>query len=103
MATFEIEGVRYPWFGRMPEYLWRKLRQFIFQRDAGRCQYCTQPVELVQCHIHHTLELNQGGTNHPSNLKVLCKPCHKNRHPFMKTASEKLRDGEVWRGKDRTG
>lgn len=91
MATFDVDGVRYPWFGDMPEHLWRKLRQYVFQRDLGRCQYCNSPVELNKCHIHHTLERNQGGTNHPSNLKVLCVPCHKERHPFMKTAQEKLR------------
>ena len=47
-------------------------------------------MELNNCHIHHTLELSEGGTNHPSNLKTLCKDCHKIRHPFMLDARDKL-------------
>jgi 5-methylcytosine-specific restriction endonuclease McrA len=60
-------------------------------RDEGICGYCFDVVELHKCHIHHALELSEGGTNHPSNLKVLCVDCHKARHPFMMTARDKLR------------
>jgi len=48
-------------------------------------------VELTDCHIHHALELSQGGTNHPSNLKVSCKDCHKKIHPFMMDARDKMK------------
>ncbi len=63
--------------------LWRPLRQFVYERDGGKCQYCGQTTELFRCHCHHTLPLCEGGTNHPSNLKTLCSPCHHKRHPFM--------------------
>lgn len=93
LSTFtvpELPGKQFPWFTRMPLYLWRPLRQFIYERDGGRCSYCGDAVELYACHIHHTLELSEGGTNHPSNLKTVCIPCHKNRHPHMKTAADKF-------------
>lgn len=90
MVTFSIDDKRYQWFRRMPENQWRVVRQYVYERDNGLCQYCGEQIELNKCHIHHVLELSQGGTNHPSNLKTLCKKCHKNRHPFMKDAHDKL-------------
>lgn len=88
---FELNGKRYPWFRRMAVEQWREVRQYVYERDGGLCQYCGDAVELHKCHIHHVLELSCGGSNHPSNLKTLCVKCHKKRHPFMLTAREKLR------------
>ena len=90
MDKFILNERRYPWFSRMPIEQWQELRQYVYERDGGLCQYCDQPTRLDECHIHHVLELNEGGTNHPSNLKTLCNPCHKKRHPFMRSAHEKL-------------
>jgi 5-methylcytosine-specific restriction endonuclease McrA len=89
MVKFSINEKEYPWFTRMPIIQWREIRQFVYERDGGLCQYCGKVVRLDECHIHHVLELSENGSNHPSNLKTLCKDCHKNRHPFMKTAKEK--------------
>ena len=91
MVTFELNGKQYQWFKRMPDNQWREIRQFVYERDNGICQYCGEHTELNECNIHHVFELNQGGTNHPSNLKTLCKNCHKKRHPFMFTARDKLK------------
>jgi len=91
---FEIEqlpGVKFPWHTRMDIDLWRMLRQFVYKRDGGKCQYCGAEVELYKCHIHHVVELvaNGGcGTNHPTNLKVVCVGCHKKEHPHMMTKLE---------------
>jgi 5-methylcytosine-specific restriction endonuclease McrA len=60
------------------------IKQYVYKRDGGICLYCKQPVEYHESHCHHVLELSEGGTNHPSNLKTLCVNCHKDRHPFMK-------------------
>lgn len=98
MAFFELAellGLRFPWYGRLSPDLWRPLRQYVYVRDGGRCRYCGQPVELHAAHVHHVLALSEGGTNHPSNLKTACVACHKDRHPFMKTSSEKLREANM--------
>lgn len=79
----EIPSVKFPWYGRPPIEDWIKLKQFVFERDKGVCQYCNQPVEYHDSHCHHILELSENGTNHPTNLKTLCIDCHKIRHPFM--------------------
>lgn len=88
----EFPNLRFSWYTRMPLDLWIKVKQHIYQRDNGQCQYCQEQVEYKSSHCHHTLELSEGGTNHPTNLKTLCVPCHKKRHPFMLTINEKLRD-----------
>jgi len=87
----EIDGILFPWHGRPQVDDWIKLKQYVYQRDEGICQYCLQPVEYRDTHCHHILELSEGGTNHPSNLKTLCKDCHKARHPFMLSVRDKLR------------
>ena len=90
---FELEefpGKKFPWYKRPEVYLWRILRQYVYERDGGICAYCKNSVELINCNIHHALELSQGGTNHPTNLKILCKDCHKKRHPFMQDARDKM-------------
>jgi 5-methylcytosine-specific restriction endonuclease McrA len=92
-SFFEIAdfpGVLFPWHRRMPTDLWRKVRQHVYERDGGKCRYCGEPTELFECHIHHVLPLSEGGVNHPSNLKTLCKGCHEHRHPFMLSALERL-------------
>lgn len=94
MTTFqipELPGLRFPWYGRMPIELWTPLRQYVYERDEGVCQYCGNLTELYESHCHHVLDLQHGGTNHPSNLKTACKDCHHERHPFMKTALERLK------------
>lgn len=88
----ELPEFRFNWYTRLPLDLWIPLKQFVYQRDNGICRYCEQQVEYKDTHCHHTLELSEGGTNHPSNLKTLCVPCHKERHPFMKTTKEKLEE-----------
>ena len=86
----DIPGVRFPWYGRPQIDDWIKLKQHVYSRDRGICGYCLQPVAYEDSHCHHVLELSEHGTNHPTNLKTLCQECHKSRHPFMKTAREKL-------------
>lgn len=93
MATFTIDDIpyrRFPWYGRMCVEDWLPLKQWVYERDKGHCQYCGEQVEYIKSHCHHVLELSEGGTNHPTNLKTLCVDCHKERHPFMKSAYERL-------------
>jgi 5-methylcytosine-specific restriction endonuclease McrA len=86
----KIPGVSFPWFRRPSIEIWRKLKQYTYERDGGKCRYCGLSVEYLDTHCHHIMPLSEGGTNHPDNLKTLCRDCHKKRHPFMFTAREKL-------------
>ncbi len=92
----ELPDLRFDWYTRMPIDLWVMLKQHIYQRDQGLCQYCNDQVEYKSSHCHHVLELSAGGTNHPTNLKTVCVPCHKERHPFMKSAKDRLRKNWIF-------
>ena len=85
----EYPNIRFPLYRRMKRDLWKKVRLLVFSRDNGHCRYCNTETFLNKCHIHHVLELSEGGTNFLSNLKTLCKLCHKKRHPFMFSIQEK--------------
>ena len=56
---------------------WDKLRKTILQRDKGLCQECKRKGRVRagnQC--DHIKPKAKGGTDDPSNLEILCKPCH---------------------------
>ncbi len=88
--TIDSLELRVPWYGRPPIEIWIKVKQWVYQRDKGICQYCFELTEYKDTHCHHVLELSRSGTNHPTNLKTLCIKCHKNKHPFMKNPMETL-------------
>jgi 5-methylcytosine-specific restriction endonuclease McrA len=44
---------------------------------GARCSECDSKENLD---IHHIIDLAKGGTNDPSNLKVVCKMCHDKIH-----------------------
>ena len=62
---------------------WVKLRNRILKRDLYLCQQCnrdgrTTPLGIKphDYAVDHIKPKAQGGTDHPSNLQSLCKPCH---------------------------
>jgi 5-methylcytosine-specific restriction endonuclease McrA len=64
--------------------IWMRLRDVIFERDEGRCQRCGRQVgflaesrKYVEWEVDHVTRVCDGGTDHPENLRLLCrKPCH---------------------------
>jgi len=84
--TFEIAelpGYYFPWTRRIYGESWRALRRYVLERDGWKCRYCGAPLTEKESHIHHCLDLQFGGTNHPYNLKSVCPECHKGKHYWM--------------------
>lgn len=54
---------------------WRKVRAFVLDRDAHRCQIrkpgCTEHAETV----HH--KLGRGVSEDPADLEAACWPCNR--------------------------
>jgi 5-methylcytosine-specific restriction endonuclease McrA len=84
---------------------WQDTRRKVWERDHGLCQgpYCKDkpPLALEECHIDHIVS-GKRGTNHISNLRVLCRRCHvlraDNRHRGM--MAKAIADGIIppdWR------
>jgi len=42
-----------------------------------KCDQCGREDKLT---IHHKIPLSYGGTNHPSNIAILCRFCHSEKH-----------------------
>lgn len=66
---------------RMRGERWMKLRQKTLTEATFTCVDCGRVNASNE--IDHEIPLEQGGTYHPSNLKVRCIDCHK-----VKTARE---------------
>jgi 5-methylcytosine-specific restriction endonuclease McrA len=50
----------------------------LFMAQEGRCTGCS--VDLGKSfHVDHDVPLSRGGSNWPSNLQLLCKPCNSSK------------------------
>jgi 5-methylcytosine-specific restriction protein A len=64
---------------------WKRMREFVLQRDGGVCARCGAPESN---HVDHIRPRSRGGRDVVWNLRVLCTDCDAKRH------AEK---GSVWR------
>ena len=55
-------------------------RHYIFQKFRYRCADCGATNKETTLHIDHIKPLARGGTNHISNLQVLCERCNLVKH-----------------------
>lgn len=88
---------------RPPREVWQALRQEIWERDGGLCQYPfgAHPVALHEVHIDHIVS-GKRATNARSNLRTLCRYHHVLRadHRHRGLIARALRDGVIppnWR------
>lgn len=57
----------------------RQYLDTIYQRDNATCHLCHQHVPRPQATLDHIVALNNGGTDHPTNLALACHSCNSNR------------------------
>lgn len=50
------------------------VKQYVFNRDGGRCRNCQSPHELQ---FDHIIPVVMGGSSEPENLQLLCGPCNR--------------------------
>ena len=61
----------------------RSLRIHIMYKQEYKCKTCNELLR-PDCHIDHTVKLEDGGLDEESNLQALCVPCH-----MIKTYNER--------------
>jgi hypothetical protein len=65
----------------MGAYVSPALRELIFQRARGRCEYCLIPdgAVLVPHEVDHIIALKHGGLTEIDNLALSCTLCNKHK------------------------
>lgn len=60
-----------------PQYA--KNRQHRFERARGRCEMCGVALQPAEWDCDHLVPISKGGTNDITNLRVVCRPCHRRK------------------------
>lgn len=77
-----------------------RLRSEILERNGFTCRECgsganevdpTNPSRRIRLHIDHEIPISQGGTDDPSNLRVLCSACNEGKSNLI-PASESAKN-----------
>lgn len=88
---------------------WNATRRFVWERDQGRCVLCGVEVPLNRkivkndvyvyaAEIDHIIEVVDGGTDEPENLRTLCHDCHvaKTTRAARTRKMRAVGQGELW-------
>jgi len=59
-----------------PRFGFYNTRAFVLHRDEYTCQHCHGRSHDQHLHVHHVIYRDDGGSDDPANLVVLCKACH---------------------------
>jgi 5-methylcytosine-specific restriction endonuclease McrA len=52
----------------------------LMEKQKGKCLVCLKPFGKNKPHVDHYISLARGGTNDPSNLRLLCRKCNMAKH-----------------------
>ena len=78
----DIKGVEYQ---QGEQFGFWNVREYVLDRDNHTCQCCKGKSGSDILQTHHITPRKDGGSNAPSNLVTLCKPCHDDLHAHNKT------------------
>ncbi|HRX00882.1 MAG TPA: HNH endonuclease [Cyclobacteriaceae bacterium] len=56
-------------------YVPKKVRTAVLERDGHRCLLCGASEDLM---VNHIVSVKNGGTSEADNLQTLCGPCYRN-------------------------
>lgn len=58
----------------------RRWKRLVYDRDNGRCHWCSKHLEWDKATIEHIVRIADGGGNCLDNLAIACAPCNNERH-----------------------
>lgn len=58
--------------------VWKRIRDYVYERDKGLCQECGIFCHGRNAHVHHIVPIAEDPSLklELSNLKLLCRDCH---------------------------
>ena len=62
------------------KYGFHNAKAYVLQRDKYTCQHCKGKSNDRKLHCHHVVFKEDGGSDEPDNLLVMCKTCHDSLH-----------------------
>ncbi|MFY8001451.1 MAG: HNH endonuclease, partial [Candidatus Kapaibacteriota bacterium] len=57
----------------------RDIRNYIYVRDKGSCEYCSAKVQPDFFHVDHIVPFAKGGTDAIENLVLSCVKCNQSK------------------------
>ena len=72
---------------RVWKHSWNFTRKLIYLRQRRICYQCHYEFEAKNMECHHLHHREEKGSDHPANLIMLCKDCHK---ATLRTKTEKM-------------
>ena len=63
--------------GPLPAYNCRPNRETLYGQQGGHCAACTTHFEPRHLEVDHIISRSKGGTDHLSNLQLLCGSCNR--------------------------
>ena len=69
-------------------YFWDSARSYVLLRDRYTCQACGTRHRARELDVDHLVEIARGGSSLDySNLRTLCRPCHREKTRRSRKAS----------------
>ena len=65
--------------GTVPKYNCRKNRKYLYGEQGGFCNGCATHFEPRHLEVDHIIPLAKGGSDHISNLQLLCTSCNRTK------------------------
>ena len=63
--------------GKVPKYNSPENKKYLYGEQGGHCNACKGFFEIRQFDVDHIIPKSKGGTDHISNLQLLCGNCNK--------------------------
>lgn len=83
--SFDIQKILNPaiynWeYQKGDQYGFENVKSYVRSRDNYICQMCGKKVNNIMNHIHHIIWRENGGSDRPNNLMLVCMGCHRKIH-----------------------